>query len=177
MNLFSTGDRRSFEESQSYVGECAGLGGSRSEVFSPYEGKVRTRGAEGNAIALVVRTHAGEVVAARYLALEMEYTRWLHTWSRRLVVASVSIQPGDREGVFAPIRWRTPYLRGLGVCPLRKEERCSPEGGVTDSPSQESTPADFRLCRWFFSFRYVHLALPCDWHRDGIAARRVYIPS
>ena len=59
------------KQRQSYVGESARLSGASGEIFSLHESVVRSRGAERDAIALVVRTPARETGASADLAFEM----------------------------------------------------------------------------------------------------------
>jgi hypothetical protein len=71
MDLVTARDRRSLEESQSYMTEGARLRCPGSEILSTDKREVRARGAEGNPISLVVGPHSGKIVASRNLALEV----------------------------------------------------------------------------------------------------------
>jgi hypothetical protein len=103
MDLVSPGDRRSLEKRQSDVSEGTKLGRPGGKIFSPQKGEIGAWGAECDPVAFAVGPHAGKVVAARHLALEMVDTGGLHPRSRRLVVAAVPIEPGDRVGIGAPV--------------------------------------------------------------------------
>ena len=106
MDLLASRDRRSLEEGQSDMAKGTRLGSPGCEILSIYKGEVRTRSAEGNAIPFVVGSHSVEIIAPRYLALEMIDIGRLHSRSRRLVVTPVLVQPRNRKRIGTPIKWK-----------------------------------------------------------------------
>ena len=77
MNLVG-GGRRPLEQRESYVAEDSLLGLARRKILSGHEAEIGSRRAEGQPIALIVCSHAGEAGTTRNLSLEMKDIGKLH---------------------------------------------------------------------------------------------------
>ena len=77
MNLVG-GGRRPLEQRESYVAEDSLLGLARRKILSGHEAEIGGWRAEGQPIALVVCSHAGEAGTTRNLPLEMKDIGKLH---------------------------------------------------------------------------------------------------
>ena len=133
-------DRRSLEESQSYVAEGPVLCRAPGPVFTLHDAVVRSWSAKGDPISLVVGAHAGESAAPGDASFEVINVRRLQVWPSRLIVAAVLIQPGNWVGLGATIcrhRLLADLLRGS---PRRCEERRSSRG---DGFQEVSSIADW----------------------------------
>jgi hypothetical protein len=117
------GDRRSPEQSESYVSEGAVLCRARGPVFTLHHAIVRCRTAKRDSISRVVGAHAGKRTAASDSSFKVVDMRRLQVWPGRLIVAAILIQPRNRVGLGAAIRRGSPLLhllsgsrRGYGEC-------------------------------------------------------------
>jgi len=70
--------RRPLEQRESYVAEDSLLGLARRKILSGHEAEIGGWRAEGQPIALVVCSHAGEAGTTRDLPLEMKDVGKLH---------------------------------------------------------------------------------------------------
>jgi hypothetical protein len=86
-------DSLSLEQRESYVGESSALCCAGRPVFPGHDTVVGCRTAEGDAVSLVVGSHAREGAAAGYLSLEMVNVGRFQIWPGRLVMAAVLVQP------------------------------------------------------------------------------------
>ena len=74
-----------------------------SPIFSEHDAVVGGWTSEGDAVALIVSTHAGEGAAARDPALEMIDVRGFEIGASGLIVTAVLVQPGDRIRIGASV--------------------------------------------------------------------------
>ena len=86
--------------------EGALLRGAGGPVFSEHDAVVGGGTSEGDAVALIVSTHAGEGAAARHAAPEMIDVRGLKIGASGLIVAAILIQPRDWIGIGAAVGGR-----------------------------------------------------------------------
>jgi hypothetical protein len=102
VNLVS-GDRRSPEQSESYVRKGSGLSGARSPVLALHDAIIRCRTTKRDSITPVIGAHAGERTAPSNASFEVVNMRRLQVCAGRLIVAAVLIQPGDGERLGAAV--------------------------------------------------------------------------
>jgi len=98
------GDRRSLEKRESYVRERPVLRRASSPVFTLHHAVVGGKGTEGDSIAQIVGSHAGEGAATGDAAFEVVDVRWLEIGTGRLIMASISVQPWNRIWIRAAVR-------------------------------------------------------------------------
>ena len=104
------GDRRPPKQGQSYVCEGALLRRAGSPVFPLHHAEVRRGAAERDSIPLVIRAHAAERAAPGDPAFEVVNVRRLQILPGRLIVAAISVKPGNRVRVGTAIRRPRPRL-------------------------------------------------------------------
>ena len=86
-------DSLSLKEGESYMSERPEPGHTTGKIFAVEEREVGARGAEGDAVALVVGSHAGEIVCPRHSSLEVIDIGRVHLGPGRLVMAPVLVEP------------------------------------------------------------------------------------
>jgi len=96
-------DQRSSEQCESYVRERALLRCATGPVFTPHHAIIRSWGAEGDAVALIIAAHAGKCAAPRNPSFEMVYVRWLQVRPGWLIVTAVLIQPRDGKRITSAV--------------------------------------------------------------------------
>ena len=104
------GNQRSPKQRQSYVREHAPLWRSRCPVFALHDTVVGRRGAETDAVTLIIRPHSRKRAASRNIAFEMIDVRRLEIRTRRLIVAAVFVQPGNRVRIGATVGGHSPFF-------------------------------------------------------------------
>ncbi len=103
MNLVGR-DRRSPEQSQSYVGEGALLCRAGRPILALHHAVVRGRTPKRDPISVIVGAHPGESAASRHSTFEMEYVRRFQVRPGGLIVAAIFVQPRDRIRVSSAVR-------------------------------------------------------------------------
>jgi len=98
------GDRRSPEQSKSYMRKGSLLCRACSPILALHHTVVGCRAAECDPISLIVGTSAREGTAPRDSTLEMVDMRGFKIGSGRLVVAAVLVQPRNRVRIGPTVR-------------------------------------------------------------------------
>jgi hypothetical protein len=130
------GDRRSPEQSESYVGKSPLLCGASGPVLALHHAVVRCGAAECDPVALIVGAGAGEGTAPRHPTLEMVDVRRFEVRSGRLVMATILVEPGDRIGISSAVGCAR-LLRRL----LRKRSRADRKSHPSECPGFQKCPS------------------------------------
>lgn len=139
-------DRRSPEQSESYVRKGSGLCRARSPILALHDAIIRCRTAKRDSITPVIGAHAGERTAPSNAPFEVVNMRGLQVYASRLIVAAVLIQPRDGERLGAAVCRRQPLLRSLS----RNTPCCGDHCSNRCDRFQEASPITNRArgARW-----------------------------
>src|SRR6516225_3589244 len=97
--------RRSLKDGQSSVCEDCLVCLAGSPVLTCHVAEVGRWCTPGQTVAVVIRAHAAEAVAARQLSLEVIDIGKLDVGRSRLVVIAVLIEPRNRIRAHSPVRY------------------------------------------------------------------------
>jgi len=123
------GDSLSPKQGKSYVRESALLARARGPILALHYSIIGGRTAECDPIPLVIGADSGEGAAAGHLTFAMVNVGRFEVRTRRLIVAAILVQPGNRIRIRAAVRggcsFVTERIHGGRNCEWKKRQSSS----------------------------------------------------